>query len=320
MLDATRLRVLVAVARYGSVTAAAQALNYAQPSISHHMARLEAETGAKLMERSGRGVRLTEAGQLLAERAEEILGRLDAAEAELAAHVGLRQDRVRLAAFGAAMATLAATAAATLGTEHAATDVQLTQAEPALALHMLRAGEADVAVVYRQYSGVDAQAAEDGADQYAVDDLHFRDLLDDPLYLITPCDRPAAAAGAPGGGVGLGGAVRLADCAAQRWILGPALDREMLTALCQPAGFAPDIAAWAGDYVAVQALVAAGLGVSVLTGLELRACRHPRIAVSELAGAAQRVSAVTYGDPPDPPASTQLIDALVRAGEAVRSP
>src|ERR1022692_60382 len=96
MLDATRLRVLVAVARSGSVTAAAQALNYAQPSISHHIARLEAETGAKLMERAGRGVRLTDAGRLLAERAEEILGRLDAAEAELAVHVGLRQGRGRL--------------------------------------------------------------------------------------------------------------------------------------------------------------------------------------------------------------------------------
>src|SRR6266446_5536875 len=70
MLDATRLRVLVAIARHGSVTAAAQVLNYAQPSISHHMARLESETGAKLMERCGRGIRLTEAGRLLAERAE----------------------------------------------------------------------------------------------------------------------------------------------------------------------------------------------------------------------------------------------------------
>jgi len=73
MLDVTRLRVLVAVARYGSVTAAARALNYAQPSISHHIARLESETGARLLERAGRGVRLTEAGKLLAERAEEIL-------------------------------------------------------------------------------------------------------------------------------------------------------------------------------------------------------------------------------------------------------
>src|SRR6202046_3709958 len=91
MLDVTRLRVLVAVARTGSVTAAAQPLNYARPSISHHIARLEAETGARLLQRAGRGVRLTDAGRLLAERAEEIIGRLDAAENELAAHVGLRQ-------------------------------------------------------------------------------------------------------------------------------------------------------------------------------------------------------------------------------------
>ena len=75
MLDVTRLRVLAAVARHGSVTAAAKALNYAQPSVSHHLARLEAETGARLVERSGRGVRLTDAGRLLAGRAEEILGR-----------------------------------------------------------------------------------------------------------------------------------------------------------------------------------------------------------------------------------------------------
>ncbi len=106
MLDVTRLRVLVAVARHGSVTAAARALNYAQPSVSHHLSRLEAETGALLTQRAGRGVRLTDAGRLLAERAEEILGRLDAAENELAAHVGLRAGRIRLAAFPSALSTL----------------------------------------------------------------------------------------------------------------------------------------------------------------------------------------------------------------------
>src|SRR6266851_8204579 len=117
MLDVTRLRVLVAVARHGSVTAAARALNYTQPSVSHHLSRLEAETGALLTQRAGRGVRLTDAGRLLAERAEEILGRLDAAENELAAHVGLRAGRIRLAAFGSALGTLAAAASSALRTD-----------------------------------------------------------------------------------------------------------------------------------------------------------------------------------------------------------
>src|ERR671933_1532523 len=110
MLDVTRLRVLAALARHGSVTAAAQALRYAQPSVSHHLARLEAETGTRLFQRAGRGIRLTEAGRILAERAAEVFGRLDAAEHELAAIAGLAAGRVRLAAFPSAFATVVPTA------------------------------------------------------------------------------------------------------------------------------------------------------------------------------------------------------------------
>ncbi|MFC7644822.1 LysR family transcriptional regulator [Streptosporangium lutulentum] len=99
MLDVVRLRVLAAVARNGSVTAAARELHYSQPSVSHHLAKLEAETGAKLIQKVGRGIRLTEAGLLLAERATEIIGRIDSAASELSAHVGLRAGRVGLAAF-----------------------------------------------------------------------------------------------------------------------------------------------------------------------------------------------------------------------------
>jgi DNA-binding transcriptional LysR family regulator len=62
MLDVTRLRVIDAVARLGSVTAAAKELHYSQPSVSHHLARLEAETGAQLLQRIGRGIRLTRPG------------------------------------------------------------------------------------------------------------------------------------------------------------------------------------------------------------------------------------------------------------------
>ena len=99
MLDVTRLRVIDAVARHGSVTKAAKQLHCFQPSVSHHLRVLEAETGAQLVQRVGRGIRLTEAGQLLADRAAEIIGRIDAAGAELCAHVGLTAGRVRLAGF-----------------------------------------------------------------------------------------------------------------------------------------------------------------------------------------------------------------------------
>src|SRR6478735_2430354 len=106
MLDVTRLRVIDAVARNGSVTAAARELHYSQPSVTHHLARREAETGAQLLQRAGRGIRLTQAGQLLADRAAEIIGRIDAADAELSAHVGLTTGHVRLAGFACAIASL----------------------------------------------------------------------------------------------------------------------------------------------------------------------------------------------------------------------
>ena len=118
MLDVNRLRVIDAVARHGSVTAAAKELHYSQPSVTHHLARLEAETGAQLLQRVGRGIRLTPAGQLLADRAAEIIGRIDAAGAELSAHVGLTAGRVRLAGFASANGSLVPAALATLASRH----------------------------------------------------------------------------------------------------------------------------------------------------------------------------------------------------------
>ena len=79
MVSLTQLRVLAAVSRHGSVTAAAEELHYSQPSVSHHLRRLEVAVGARLLQRVGRGVRLTPEGVLLARRAEEIVGRVDAA-------------------------------------------------------------------------------------------------------------------------------------------------------------------------------------------------------------------------------------------------
>ena len=304
MLDVTRLRVLVAVHRHGSVTAAARALNYAQPSISHHIARLEAETGARLLQRAGRGVRLTDAGRLLAERAEEIIGRLDAAESELAAHVGLREGRVRLASFPSALGTIVPAAAATLEAESPGMDLMLAEAEPPEALRMLRAGYVDVALVFRHYQE-DADPEPPGADE---EGARGRLLLDEPVHLVTPAEPgpagngPAAPARPPD----------LAAYAQRRWIAGCERCRGYLVRQCALAGFTPKISFTTDDYVAVQALVAAGLGITTLPGLCLRAARHPGVWAAPLPGARRHVFAMTYGEPPDPPATARLIDVLAR--------
>ena len=324
MLDVTRLRVLAAVARHGSVTAAARSLNYAQPSVSHHLARLEAETGTQLTQRSGRGVRLTEAGRLLAERAEEILGRLEAAETELAAQVGQRAQRVRLAAFPSALATIGAAAAARLRAEQPGTELLLTQAEPADAVHMLRAGTVDVALAcrYRQDGEIVYEPGEAG------DDLRCLLVLTEPVLLVTGAAGTGSAGPGPAGTdppgqpaaqaerrAGLPGRHPLAALAHGSWIAGDGDSQGYLLWACQQAGFSPKVAVTTGDQVAVQALVAAGLGAAVLPALTLRAARHPGVHTEPLPGASREVLALTYGEPPDPPAVAGLLSVLCPAAE-----
>jgi DNA-binding transcriptional LysR family regulator len=288
MLDVVRLRVLAAVARHGSITAAAEALHYAQPSVSHHLARLEAETGARLVQRVGRGVRLTEAGRLLAERAEEILGRLDVAEAELAEHAGLRAGRVRLAAFPSALGSFVPTAAARFTAAHPAVELEFVEAEPPQAIQALRSGAADLAVLFTHDD-----------DPPPADGLRTTPLLTEPLYLVHT-----------------GGPASLAEHAGSRWIAGCERCRRSLVRQCAAAGFAPSIAFTTDDYVAAQALVAAGLGVTTLPALALRAHHHPGVLATRLAGAARLVWAATYGEPPDLPAPARLIGELRAAAQA----
>jgi DNA-binding transcriptional LysR family regulator len=310
MLDVTRLRVLVAVARHGSVTAAAHALNYAQPSVSHHLARLEAETGTKLIQRAGRGIRLTDAGRLLAERAAEVIGRLDAAENELAVYSGLRAGRLRLAAFPSALSTLVPAAAALMHDKHPSVDLRLTEAEPPEALRMLRAGYVDVALVFRH----EPEAPEcepppsDG-------DLREDVLLDEPVHVIAPADGPADGESVPAATITEMWPADLSRFAGQRWIAGCDRCREHLLKQCAVAGFTPRIAFTTDDFVAVQALVNAGLGLAMLPGLCLRAARNPGIRAVRLRGTRRSVIAVRYGEPPDSPATALLLEVLKSVAE-----
>src|SRR5947199_7740568 len=107
MLDVRRLRVLREVATQGSFSSAAESLDYTQSAVSQQIATLEREAGTLLVDRSARGVSLTDAGEALVRHADAILARLAEAEAELGAIAGLRGGRLRIVAFPTAGATLA---------------------------------------------------------------------------------------------------------------------------------------------------------------------------------------------------------------------
>jgi DNA-binding transcriptional LysR family regulator len=287
VLDLRRLEALLAVARTGSVSAAARELHYGQPTISHHLRRLEAETGAVLLQRVGRGVRLTADGERLAARAEELIGLAQRAETELTNATKLQHGTVRLAAFPSATATLVPRLLSRLSEQAPGLTLELTESEPPEGIALLRAGEADLVLAFT-YPGIDEDPQ-----------LSATDLLEDPLHLVT------ATASAP-----RGEAPALAAYAGSRWITGCERCRHELLALCAEAGFEPQVVFATDDYVAVQAMVAAGVGVSVLPGLATQAHRNPGVALTPLPDAVRRVQVLTYGRPPHPPGVELVLASL----------
>jgi DNA-binding transcriptional LysR family regulator len=296
VIDLRRLEALVALHRTGTVSAAAAQLHYGQPTISHHLRRLEAETGAVLLQRVGRGLRLTAEGERLARRGEEVLGLLARAAEELRAATSLQSGRVRLAAFPSGAATLVPDALALLAGRHPGIALDLTEAEPPEAFEMLRAGSIDLALTFA-YS-----------DQPEPEQITSVPVLGDPLHLVTRAgDAPADAP------------VDLAAYAETRWITGCERCRRELLTLCSEAGFTPTIAFASDDYVAVQSLVASGLGVTVLPGLALRAHQHRDVVRRPVVGAERRVQLSTYGAPPRPAAVDAVAAAVTEVAGRVRA-
>ncbi|MCL2541777.1 MAG: LysR family transcriptional regulator [Nocardioidaceae bacterium] len=294
MIDLRRLEALVALHRAGTVSAAAERLHYGQPTVSHHLRRLETETGSVLLQRVGRGVRLTPEGERLARRGEEILGLLERAEAELAASTSLQSGRVRVAAFPSAAATLVPAAVGILAERHPGIDLELAEAEPPEAAEMLRAGTADLALTFRY------------PDQADPDGLTSTTVLTDPLYLVTT-DAVGREHRRPSG------EPHLADYAESRWITGCERCRSQLMTLCEAAGFTPRIAFASDDYVAVQSLVASGLGVTLLPGLALQAHQRDDVRRSLVRGGERRVQVSSYGAPPRPAVVDAVAGALADA-------
>ena len=297
MLDLRRLHVLRAVARAGSLSGAARTLDYTQPAVSHHIARLEAEVGTALLVRNGRGVRLTDAGRALVEHADVVLARLAIAEDEIAAIAGLRAGRVRVAAFPSASATLVPVATRTLQDGAHGISVSLVEAEPPEALALLSGGEVDVAVAFGYPEAALTSTA----------DLEVVPLLEDELFVALPGGRR-------------GRRVNLSTLAGETWIAGCERCRAHLLRLAAEAGFQPEIAFATDDYVTVQALVAAGLGVALLPALAIGAARRDDISVLPLAEPATRqIAAVVAAGPRHPPAVSAMIDALRSASANLRS-
>ena len=296
MIDPRRLRVLQAVAAHGSVAAAADALHLSPPAVSQQLLALERETGASLIDRSGRQVALTAAGRLLAAHGERIAAQLRQAERDLAELTGQAAGPVRIAAFQTVMAPLIGPALRALAATHPAIQPAITERYGPAALAGLRLGDLDI--VLTEYDAASPPPTEPG--------LALRHLTFDPYLLVVPPDWQVTVRS-------------LRDLAGRPWVAGPpgtACD-QALRRLAAEA----DIAIPAGDvcieFPSVLALVAAGRGAAIIPQLALAQAQVPVCALPPLGG--RHIAAWHQAGPAQPaPATASALDALARAGSAPR--
>jgi DNA-binding transcriptional LysR family regulator len=254
MLELRRLRLLLELSERGTIAAVADALQFTPSAVSQQLAMLEREAGVRLLERAGRGVRLTDAALVLVDHAEALLGRAALAEADLAAAAGTVAGRGRVAGFQSVGLRLALPAMQSLQRDAPRLRCELIEAEPEQALPALALGDVDL-VLGDEWQHQPWQP---------LAGLERHQLLQDPVYLVLPARHPVARRHRD--------AVPLAELAREPWVTGHVgmAWEEMTQNTCRAhGGFDPDIRHRTNDATVSLALVARGLAVTLLPDLAL---------------------------------------------------
>lgn len=295
MLDLNRLRALHAVAQYGSVGAAAEALMVTPSAVSQQLAKLERETGSVLIERNGRGVRLTDAAHLLADHAQRILALVEIAEADFEALRGAVVGRLTMAAFPTASRGILPRALTLLKERHPELDLLVHEREPDRQIRDVSRGEIDLAVVQDWHNRPMALP----------DNLSRATLLDDVADVVVPVGHPLAGAGT----------VRITDLAESDWVSSSpgTICHDFLVFLLRSAEREPRIVCMADEYPTQLAFVAAGHGCALIPRLG-RGPLPPGVAVLEIdPPPARQIYAVWRTDAARRPAIRAAVDALRHA-------
>ncbi|TDD55794.1 LysR family transcriptional regulator [Nonomuraea terrae] len=295
MLDLNRLKALHAVHVYGSVGAAADALSVTPSAVSQQIAKLERETGARLMERNGRGVRLTDAAGLLAEHAERILALVETAEADFEALRGEVVGRLNVAAFPTAARGLMPAAIVELKQRHPDLWVQLNEREPDRVMREVSRGELDLGIVQDWLNRPIAMP----------EGLSKAILLDDIADVAVPVSHPLAGARE----------IELRDLCGEQWISSApgTVCHDWLVFTLRSASVEPVIACMADEYPTQLALVAAGLGCAIVPRLG-RDCVPDGVRLVPLRPRqSRRIYAVWRADAARRPAIRAMVDALTEA-------
>ncbi|MFI8289810.1 LysR family transcriptional regulator [Streptomyces sp. NPDC085614] len=249
MLDLGRLRALHAVSVHGTVGGAAAALGYTPSAVSQQIAKLERETRTTLLERQGRGIRLTDEAHQLVATAEQLLSLVEEAEVRLEERRGLPAGRLAIGCFASAARGLMPRALAELARRHPSLDARLTEVDPHLSIELVARGVIDLAVAHDW--DIAPMPTPPGVEQAVIGD----DLCDVLVPRAHPLSERAS--------------VRREELAGERWISQPpgTVCHDWLMRTLRSTGYEPHIVHQAEENHTQVALVAAGLGVALVPRL-----------------------------------------------------
>jgi len=248
MLNLDRLRALHAVSAHGSINAAAETLHVTTSAVSQQLAKLEQETGQQLLERHGRGVRLTDAANALVSRTQHVLSLLEEAEAELEATDSAVAGQITIAAFSTAARGLAPQAIRGLLKTHPQLVITFHEQEPHVSIPNLVRRDVDL-IIINDWENAPIALPEG---------ITRAPLFDDVADIALPAKHRLAKAKT----------IKLGDLSGEEWIVWPSgFCHDFLMHTLRKEGHEPKIAHTAGEYQTQLALVAAGLGCCVLPRL-----------------------------------------------------
>jgi DNA-binding transcriptional LysR family regulator len=295
VFDVRRLRLLREVALRGTIAAAADALSFTPSAVSQQLSTLEREVGVALLERTGRGVRLTDEGWVLAGHAEAVFAELEKAEAALEATRTSVAGRLRVAAFASVASAVLAPTVARLAVLHPGLDVAITESDPGVGLRDLRLAEIDVVVAHEYDHLLVAPDPE----------LDRRELFTEDMFVAAPVGRFPP-----------GRPVAIAELRDEVWAAaGVRTDCGMaFLEACRGSGFEPDIRYQFTEFAVVLHLVAAGLAVALLPQLAFTEYNHGYAVHPVSAGGfKRRVFTATRVGNRDRPAVVAFLDVLAEA-------
>jgi len=296
-MDIARLRALRELSSRNTMAAVAEALFLTPSAVSQQISLLEQEIGVELVEKQGRGVRLTPAGERLVAHADRLFTVIDEARSEMAAIRKEISGTLRVAVFPTVGSSLLPAAMQLSQQRYPYLRIVLEEMEPAEGLAALRSRRCDLAFVDDLTIVMPAGHR----------DIEKVALIDDALYVLLP----------PAHRLATKRSLSVTDLKDEQWALDSAWSgfADFVLGLCRRAGYEPRVNAHCRGFEILAAMVSEGCSIAIVAGLRLRYPMPGVVAVKLRPEVKRRISAAYRSGERDHPAIKAFLKVVAESVE-----